>query len=53
MGSNVLLTCFNTDGSPISFYRWYKDNTPLPEDPSKFPSLKSLAYKINAFNGDL
>ncbi|XP_052448851.1 junctional adhesion molecule A isoform X1 [Carassius gibelio] len=52
-GSNVRLTCYDADGSPPSTYRWYKDNTPLPEDPSKFPSFKNLTYKRNVFNGNL
>ncbi|XP_073697283.1 F11 receptor, tandem duplicate 2 [Garra rufa] len=52
-GSNVRLTCFDADGSPPSTYRWYKDNTPLPEDPSKLPNFKNLTYKMNAFDGNL
>ncbi|XP_059404244.1 junctional adhesion molecule A-like [Carassius carassius] len=52
-GSNVRLTCYDVDGSPPSTYRWYKENTPLPEDPSKFPSFKNLTYKMNVFNGNL
>ncbi|XP_050966643.1 F11 receptor, tandem duplicate 2 [Labeo rohita] len=52
-GSNVSLTCFDADGSPPSTYRWYKDNTPLPEDPSNFPNFKNLTYKMNIFNGTL
>uniref|UniRef100_A0A672LZH1 Junctional adhesion molecule A n=1 Tax=Sinocyclocheilus grahami TaxID=75366 RepID=A0A672LZH1_SINGR len=52
-GSNARLTCFDTDGSPPSTYRWYKDNTPLPEDPTKFPNFKNLTYKMNIFSGNL
>lgn len=52
-GKNALLTCFDNDGSPPPTYKWYKDNTPLPDDPSKFPSFKNLTYKMNAFNGNL
>ncbi|KAF4113310.1 F11 receptor, tandem duplicate 1 [Onychostoma macrolepis] len=52
-GSNVRLTCFDADGSPPSTYKWYKDNTPLPEDPTKFPNFKNLTYKMNVFNGNL
>ncbi|XP_016369784.1 junctional adhesion molecule A-like isoform X1 [Sinocyclocheilus rhinocerous] len=52
-GSNARLTCFDTDGSPPSTYRWYKDNTPLPDDPTKFPNFKNLTYKMNVFNGNL
>ncbi|KAI4875544.1 hypothetical protein NFI96_032501 [Prochilodus magdalenae] len=52
-GSNVRLTCFDTEGSPPSTYQWYKDGTPLPEDPSKFPNFKNMTYKMNAQNGNL
>ncbi|XP_036436385.1 F11 receptor, tandem duplicate 1 [Colossoma macropomum] len=52
-GKNVLLTCFDKDGSPPSTYQWYKDGTPLPEDPSKFPAFKNMTYKMNAQNGNL
>ncbi|XP_073805930.1 F11 receptor, tandem duplicate 1 isoform X2 [Danio rerio] len=51
--SNVRLTCFDPVGSPPSTYKWYKDNTPLPEDPTKFPAFKNLTYKMNVFNGNL
>jgi len=52
-GSNALLTCVDNDASPPPTYKWYKDNTPLPDDPSKFPSFKNLTYKMNVFNGNL
>ncbi|KAL6463812.1 hypothetical protein MHYP_G00282030 [Metynnis hypsauchen] len=52
-GGNVLLTCFDMDGSPPSTYQWYKDDTPLPQDPSKFPAFKNMTYKLNAQNGNL
>ncbi|KAF4073063.1 hypothetical protein AMELA_G00254670 [Ameiurus melas] len=52
-GRSVLLTCFDKDGSPPSTYKWYKNGTPLPEDPSKFPDFKNLTYKLNSLNGNL
>ncbi|XDV20872.1 hypothetical protein PO909_026084, partial [Leuciscus waleckii] len=52
-GSNALLTCFDNDGSPPPTYKWYKDNSPLPDDPSKFPFFKNLTYKMNAYSGVL
>ncbi|XP_066516676.1 F11 receptor, tandem duplicate 1 [Hoplias malabaricus] len=52
-GSRVLLTCFDKDGSPPPTYQWFKDGTPLPEDPSKFPAFKNMTYKMNAQNGNL
>uniref|UniRef100_A0A8C2Q667 Junctional adhesion molecule A n=1 Tax=Cyprinus carpio TaxID=7962 RepID=A0A8C2Q667_CYPCA len=52
-GSNAVLTCFDVDGSPPSTYIWYKDNTPLPVDPTKFPNFKNLTYKLNSNTGNL
>ncbi|XP_058238723.1 F11 receptor, tandem duplicate 1 [Hemibagrus wyckioides] len=52
-GRNVLLTCFDKDGSPPSTYKWYKNGTPMPEDPSKFPNFSNLTYKLNLQNGNL
>ncbi|XP_026854309.2 F11 receptor, tandem duplicate 1 [Electrophorus electricus] len=52
-GQNVLLTCFDKEGSPPCTYKWYKDNTPLPEDPTKFPNFQNMTYKMNAQNGNL
>ncbi|XP_051949445.1 F11 receptor, tandem duplicate 1 [Xyrauchen texanus] len=52
-GSNVLLTCNDPVGSPPPTYKWYKDDAPLPEDPSKFPTFRNLTYKMNVFNGNL
>lgn len=52
-GSNVRMTCFDSEGSPPSTYQWYKDNTPLPQDPSKFPSFMNMTYKMNVQNGNL
>lgn len=52
-GSNALLTCVDLVGSPPPTYKWYKNGSPLPEDPSKFPNFKNLTYKMNTFNGNL
>ncbi|XP_060768511.1 F11 receptor, tandem duplicate 1 [Neoarius graeffei] len=52
-GRHVLLTCSEKDSSPPSSYKWYKDGTPLPEDPSKFPDFKNMTYKMNKQNGNL
>ncbi|XP_076867988.1 F11 receptor, tandem duplicate 1 [Brachyhypopomus gauderio] len=52
-GRNVLLTCFDKEGSPPCTYTWFKDNTPLPTDPTKFPNFQNMTYKMNAQNGNL
>ncbi|KAK3527599.1 hypothetical protein QTP86_030499 [Hemibagrus guttatus] len=52
-GKNVLMSCSDKDGSPPSTYKWYKNGTPMPEDPSKFPNFKNLTYKLNPINGNL
>lgn len=52
-GRSALLSCHDADGSPPPTYKWYKDGTPLPADPSKFPAFKYMNYKLNAENGNL
>lgn len=52
-GSKALLTCFDVVGSPPSTYKWYKNDAPLPEEPSKFDAFRNLTYKMNTFNGNL
>ncbi|XP_018610557.1 F11 receptor, tandem duplicate 1 isoform X1 [Scleropages formosus] len=52
-GSQVILTCNDKDGSPPSTYKWFKNKTPLPEDPSKFAIYKNSTYTINPQDGNL
>ncbi|KAF5909773.1 junctional adhesion molecule A-like isoform X2, partial [Clarias magur] len=52
-GRRVLLTCFDKDGSPASTYLWYKNGTPMPADPTKFPAFQNSTYKMNPQNGNL
>ncbi|XP_064786666.1 junctional adhesion molecule A-like [Oncorhynchus masou masou] len=52
-GHRVLLSCHDAEGSPSPTYKWYKDKTPLPENPSQFPAFKNYTYKINPLNGNL
>ncbi|XP_030648334.1 F11 receptor, tandem duplicate 1 [Chanos chanos] len=52
-GGRALLTCFDKDGSPPPTYRWFKNKTPLPQDPSKFPAFNYTVYKISPQNGTL
>lgn len=52
-GKQALLTCHDTEGSPKSKYRWYKDGTLLPTEPSKVAGFKNYTYKLNTDNGNL
>lgn len=52
-GSRVVLTCKDKDGSPPSSYKWYKNGTPMPEDPSKFSNFKNSTYSIHPQLGHL
>ncbi|KAG7484819.1 hypothetical protein MATL_G00054740 [Megalops atlanticus] len=52
-GTKVMLTCFDKDGSPPCTYKWFKNKTPLPEDPSKFPAFKNSTYTLNPKTGEL
>ncbi|XP_012690238.2 LOW QUALITY PROTEIN: F11 receptor, tandem duplicate 1 [Clupea harengus] len=51
--SQVVLSCSDKDASPAATYRWYKNNVPLPEDPSKFQAFKNMTYKIDSSAGIL
>ncbi|KAL2086464.1 hypothetical protein ACEWY4_017523 [Coilia grayii] len=53
MGSNVKLVCTDTEASPPATYRWYKNNVPMPTDPSKFPNYSNMSYKLNPNTGTL
>lgn len=52
-GNTVLLTCFDIDGSPPPTYKWYKDGTLLPPEPSKISGFKNATYRLNSVNGNL
>ncbi|XP_018598364.2 junctional adhesion molecule A-like isoform X1 [Scleropages formosus] len=52
-GSHVVLTCNDPTGSPPSTYKWFKDGTPLPEDPSKFVDFKNFSYTVDSKKGTL
>ncbi|KAL4608612.1 junctional adhesion molecule A-like isoform X2 [Arapaima gigas] len=53
VGSRVLLTCNDKDGSPPSIYKWFKNKAPLPENPSNFELYKNSSYTLNPQTGDL
>ncbi|KAM6907542.1 F11 receptor, tandem duplicate 1 [Xenentodon cancila] len=52
-GGGARLSCFDNDGSPSPTYKWYKDGTLLPIDPSKIAAFKNATYKLNAQAGIL
>ncbi|XP_070699321.1 F11 receptor, tandem duplicate 1 [Pempheris klunzingeri] len=52
-GKMALLSCHDSDGSPPPKYRWYKDGTLLPAEPSKISGFKNATYKLNTDNGNL
>lgn len=52
-GRTAMLTCHDQVGSPPSKYKWFKDGTLLPPDPSKIAAFKNATYKLNTDNGNL
>ncbi|CAN9501476.1 unnamed protein product [Ophioblennius macclurei] len=52
-GRLVKLSCYDGNGSPPPTYRWYKDGTPLPQDPSQMAAFKNLTYKLDPAKGEL
>ncbi|XP_076153673.1 junctional adhesion molecule A-like isoform X2 [Alosa pseudoharengus] len=53
LGTNVKLTCSDSQASPPPTYNWYKNNAPLPVDPSNFPNYRNMSYKLNPATGTL
>uniref|UniRef100_A0A3Q2Q7U7 Junctional adhesion molecule A n=1 Tax=Fundulus heteroclitus TaxID=8078 RepID=A0A3Q2Q7U7_FUNHE len=47
------LTCYDPDSSPPPTHKWFKDNVPMPEDPSKISAFKNATYKLDIKNGNL
>ncbi|XP_058483499.1 junctional adhesion molecule A-like isoform X2 [Solea solea] len=52
-GKTARLSCHDNIGSPPPNYRWYKDGTLLPPDPSKISGFKNATYHLNTENGNL
>ncbi|XP_029956744.1 F11 receptor, tandem duplicate 1 isoform X2 [Salarias fasciatus] len=52
-GKTVRLSCYDSNGSPPPTYKWYKDGTPLPQDPSQMAAFKNLTYKLDPAKGEL
>ncbi|XP_059208216.1 F11 receptor, tandem duplicate 1 [Centropristis striata] len=52
-GRPAMLSCHDSDGSPPPQYKWYKDGTLLPTEPSKITGFKNATYRLNPDNGNL
>lgn len=52
-GRTVKLSCYDGVGLPHPTYKWYKDGTPLPENPQQIAAFKNLTYKLDAAKGEL
>lgn len=52
-GRTVTLSCYDSNGSPPPTYTWYKDGTPLPQDPTQMAAFKNLTYKLDPKKGEL
>lgn len=52
-GKTALLSCHDSVGSPPPKYKWYKDGTLLPPEPSKISGFKNATYRLNTDNGNL
>ncbi|RVE63716.1 hypothetical protein OJAV_G00139150 [Oryzias javanicus] len=52
-GKPATLFCQDPIGSPAPTYRWYKDNTLLPSDPSKNSNFRNATYRLDEAKGTL
>lgn len=52
-GKAATLTCHDADGSPPPTYKWYKNNVPLPADPSTVSGYQNATYKMDINSGSL
>ncbi|XP_063058300.1 junctional adhesion molecule A-like [Engraulis encrasicolus] len=52
-GHQAILSCMDPTASPAATYKWYKNDVPLPDDPSKFENFKNMTYKIDSNLGTL
>uniref|UniRef100_A0A3B3B919 Junctional adhesion molecule A n=1 Tax=Oryzias melastigma TaxID=30732 RepID=A0A3B3B919_ORYME len=52
-GNPATLVCHDPIGSPAPTYRWYKDNTLLPSDPSKNSNFRNATYRLDEAKGTL
>ncbi|KAK2828526.1 hypothetical protein Q5P01_019560 [Channa striata] len=52
-GTKAFLSCSDVDGSPPPTYKWYKNGTPLPVDPSSMSAFQNATYRLNPKTGNL
>lgn len=53
IGTRVVLTCSEQDGSPPSEYSWFRDGVPMPEDPKNTRAFINSSYTLNHKTGEL
>ncbi|XP_078011153.1 junctional adhesion molecule A isoform X2 [Phascolarctos cinereus] len=53
IGSRVVLTCSEEDGSPPSEYQWFKDGILMPLDPKNSRAFINSSYTIDSKTGEL
>uniref|UniRef100_A0A8D0L685 Junctional adhesion molecule A n=1 Tax=Sphenodon punctatus TaxID=8508 RepID=A0A8D0L685_SPHPU len=53
IGSNAVLKCIESDGSPLPTFTWYKDNVLLPTNPKASPLFRNSSYTIDEKTGVL
>ncbi|KAM8817795.1 junctional adhesion molecule A isoform 1-T2 [Rhynchonycteris naso] len=53
IGSQAVLTCSETDGSPPSEYYWYRDGILMPSDPKSSRAFSNSSYSLNHKTGEL
>ncbi|XP_061595870.1 F11 receptor, tandem duplicate 1 [Cololabis saira] len=52
-GKGAYLSCSDGEGSPPPTYRWYKDGTLLPTDPTRIAAFRNATYNLNPKSGNL
>uniref|UniRef100_A0A8C9BL30 Junctional adhesion molecule A n=1 Tax=Phocoena sinus TaxID=42100 RepID=A0A8C9BL30_PHOSS len=53
IGTRVVLTCSETDGSPPSEYFWFKDGVLMPTEPKNNRAFSNSSYSLNHKTGEL
>ncbi|KAM4662442.1 junctional adhesion molecule A-like [Discoglossus pictus] len=52
-GSVAQLSCLENNGSPPPTFIWYKNKTPMPENPKTSPAFQNSSYTLNSKTGVL
>ncbi|KAM6217241.1 junctional adhesion molecule A [Rhynchocyon petersi] len=53
IGSRVVLTCSEQDGSPPSQYSWFRDGVQIPKEPKSSRAFSNSSYTLNQDTGEL